>query len=135
MDQHCSIGFDLDGTLVGHWDRRDGMKVRLRPEAKKWIEAARRRSCRVVLWTFGNRAWYETVAKMFPILRTFDEVWTRDELPGHITRDPVRGPEPVKDVRRLDLDLLIDNEPAHMRWATRHGLSNRYCIVPTFGEG
>lgn len=126
--------FDLDGTLIGHWRRPGGqLEVALRPEAEDWLAKARA-SSEVILWTFGNRAWYNELAAIFPILKTFDEVVTRDELNPHVT---VSGGmyEPVKDVRVLGVDLLVDNEPAHLRWAERHGLADRYLLVPTFGEG
>lgn len=122
--------FDLDGTIIGHWANQDGsMAVALRPEAERWISEARRSCRRVVLWTFGNRQWYEELAELFPILRTFDEVHTRDELPG---RETVHGGfrERVKDVRMLGVDLLVDNDPSHGRWAERHGLARHYLLVP-----
>jgi len=71
----------------------------------------------------------------------FHEVYTRDELPGHVTKYTremygVRVPieEPVKDIRLISGDVLIDNEPAHYAWAKRHGLSDRYILVKTYGE-
>lgn len=129
------VACDLDGTLVGHWTRPDGqLEVALRPEAEEWLGKIRASSKRMVLWTFGNRQWYTSMAALFPILKIFDAVVTRDDLDPHVTVSGGRR-EPIKDVRVLGVDLLVDNEPAHLRWAERHGLADRYLLVPTFGEG
>lgn len=128
-----TVAFDLDGTLVGYWPTEKGLVAKLRPLAEKWIRDARSTGARVILWTFATRDWYEEMADQFPILREFDKVYTREDLMNHVTR--TEGyPRVVKDVRKLDVDLLIDNDPKHAEWASRYGLSERYLTVPTFGE-
>lgn len=132
------IVFDLDGTMAGF--RRDGTLS----SNKKLVKLARKLRAegnRIILWTFGNRTWWREVRRTLPELSgLFHEVYTRDEMPGHITKGVrqhygVRAPveEYVKDIRLVDGDVLIDNEPAHYEWAKRHGLSKRYILVPTYG--
>jgi phosphoserine phosphatase len=123
--------FDLDGTIIGNVQGRHV----IRKGMLEVIRARREKGDTVILWTFGNRAWWNRVKQMFPILGlVFDEVYTKDELPGHVTRG-AQGPEHVKDIRVLAGDVLIDNDPSHHEWARRHGLSSQYIKVRTLGEG
>jgi hypothetical protein len=120
------IAFDMDGTLIGYersLDDPGGFTLSFRPEALDWIEWARERAHRVILWTYGTREWFEYLASHFPILLEFDEVYTRDEYPS-----------PIKDVRDYGIDLLIDNDPSHRQWGRMHGIEDRYLTVPTHGE-
>jgi phosphoserine phosphatase len=126
------IVFDLDGTLVG-FERRPPFRLALNRPMAEAAAGLRARGHTLVLWTFGNRPWWREVRRRFPVLRAlFREVHTRDDLPGRVTEG--RGfPEPVKDVRLVRGDVLVDNDPAHYEWARRHGLAHRYVLVPTFG--
>lgn len=124
------IVFDLDGTLVG-FDRHGRLVLN---RALLSVAARHRQEGHtLVLWTFGTRKWWRKVARAFPVLRSvFHEIYSRDELPGRVTEG--RGfPEPVKDIRVVRGDVLVDNEPAHYEWAKRHGLAKKYILVPTFG--
>lgn len=127
------IVWDLDGTVVGLVRTPAGTRISLRPGIVRVLEKLRRDGHTLVLWTFGTRRWWWRVREAFPVLRdVFAEVWTRDELPGKLTEG--RGfPEPVKDIRMVRGDVLVDNEPAHHEWARRHGLAHRYVLVRTFG--
>lgn len=127
------IVFDLDGTLVGFRSKGDQEVLALNTALVRVAQRRRAQGHTIILWTFGNREWWRHVRKQFPVLRTlFHEVYTRDELPGRITASGGR-PEKVKDIRVVQGDVLIDNEPAHHAWAKRHGLASRYVQVPTFG--
>lgn len=122
--------FDLDGTIVGNV----GGRYVLRRGIVDVIKSRRSKGDTVILWTFGNRPWWRKVRQMFPVLANlFHEVYTKDELPGHITRT-ANGPEPVKDIRVLGGDVLVDNDPVHHEWAARHGLARRYVKVATLGN-
>ncbi len=124
------IIFDLDGTIVGKVNDR----YVIRRGILDVIRGRRAAGDTVILWTFGNRPWWERVQKMFPQLaHLFDEVYTKDELPGHVTNGP-RGPEAVKDIRVVGGDILVDNDPSHHEWARRHGLAHRYVKVSTLGN-
>ena len=117
------IAVDLDGTLVGLVNGQ----LALRSAIVRAVRHFRGDGNTIILWTFGNRAWWMQVTQKFPALRElFDEVYTRDDVPRH--------PEAIKDVRAINADILIDNEPAHLAWAKREGLADRYLLVPTFGE-
>lgn len=124
------IVFDMDGTLVGF--RIDG-RLALNRKLVTVAERLRAQGHTLILWTFGNRLWWRKVARQYPVLRQlFREVYSRDELPGHVTEG--RGfPEPVKDIRIVNGDVLIDNNDSHLSWARRHGLAQQYILVPTFG--
>jgi hypothetical protein len=123
--------FDLDGTIVG---KVNGRYV-LRPGMVEVIMGRRLKGDTVILWTFGNRPWWRKVRQMFPQLaRLFDEVYTKEEMPGHLTNSPGRGPEEVKDIRVLGGDVLVDNDESHHEWARRHGLAHRYVKVRTLGN-
>ena len=124
------VVIDLDGTLVGF--RHDGT-LALNRKLLRAASNLRAQGHTMILWTLGNRKWWREVARQYPVLRQlFHEVYSRDELPGRVTEG--RGfPEAVKDLRIVNGDVLIDNEPAHLEWARRHGLQGRYILVPTFG--
>lgn len=125
------IVFDLDQTLMGL--RHDG-RLMLNRRLLGVAQKLRRDGNTLILWTFGNRKWWRKAASMFPVLReVFQEIYSRDELPGRVTQG--RGfPEPVKDIRLIQGDVLIDNDPAHIEWARRHGMAGQYIQVPSFGE-
>ncbi len=128
------IVYDLDGTLVGSQKTPDGserliLNTRLVRNAYK----LKGKGHRIILWTFGTRGWWDTVRRAFPELpRLFHEVYTRDDFKHRFTMG--RGiPEPVKDIRVIRGDVLVDNEPAHYLWAKRHQIPQKYVLVPTFG--
>jgi len=125
------IAFDLDGTIVGFRGERPVMRRGL----LKVVRNLRRQGHTLILWTFGNRAWWREAQSIFPELRgQFHEVYTRDDLPRQTTRG--RGySEHVKDIRRINADVLVDNDSAHHEWAKRHGLARQYVLVETLGEG
>lgn len=124
---------DLDGSLVG-FVMRDG-EIALSPNRKliKTLEQLKAGGDTLILWTFGNEAWLKTVCSMFPALcGLFDEFYTRESFPMKVTTG--RGvPEPIKDIRLVDGDILIDNDEAHYEWAKRHGLEKKYVLIPTYG--
>lgn len=126
------VVFDLDGTIVGEVAGR----YVVRPGILQVIQARKAKGDTVILWTFGNRAWWRKVQSMFPAMRgLFAEVYTRDELPGHVTRSPGSYiPQVVKDIRIVAGDVLVDNDPVHHDWAKRHGLAHRYVKVSTLGN-
>lgn len=124
------IAFDLDATLVGFLP--DG-SLALRPHILKVLRNLKAQGHTLIIWTFGTRPWWRQVRAEFPVLLDFfTEVVTREEIPQTVTTG--RGfPEPVKDIRLINADVLVDNEPAHHEWAKRHGLAHRYVLVKAFG--
>ena len=125
------IAYDLDGTILG---MKDGYKFFLRPGIVRKLVVLRKKGHTLILWTFGTREWWNMAKKLFPELqKLFDEVYTRDEIPPKVTRNGGIQ-EFIKDVRIVKADLLVDNDPAHLRWARRHGLARRYVLAPTVGD-
>lgn len=123
--------FDLDGTIVGRVPNGFVLRKGIVDVIKKRKQAGDT----VILWTFGNRPWWNRVREMFPRLDgLFDEIYTRDEMPGHITTLPGGRVEAVKDIRVIAGDVLVDNDPVHHDWARKHGLARRYIKVDTLGN-
>jgi hypothetical protein len=58
----------------------------------------------------------------FGLSTWFAETYAWDELPAS-----------WKDVRRIGADLLVDDSPHHRESAARHGLADRYVVVPVYG--
>ena len=136
------IVMDLDGTLVGYFPTPRGEVHRLNRKLFSVAVNLKRQGHQLVLWTFGNRVWWRKVRSKWPELgRLFQEVYTLDDGLAHITRAryqaygvSIPGEEPVKDIRVIGGDMLIDNNPSHKRWAERHGMGKQYILVKTFGE-
>ena len=122
--------FDLDGTIVGKVKNR----YVLRPGMVSVIQNPKKQGDTVILWTFGNRAWWRRVQQMFPPRAPFLRGLHEGRTAG--TRHAPRpgGPAAVKDIRIIAGDVLVDNDPSHHEWAARHGLAGRYVKVATVGE-
>ena len=124
----------MDGTLVGAFRAPDGMRYRLNRPLLQVICELKAKGHEMIIWTFGNRPWWRQVRAWWPeLLQVFSEVYTRDDLSGHLTRGGGRE-EIVKDIRKVSGHMLIDNDPSHKQWAERHGMGEQYVLVPTFGE-
>lgn len=129
------IIFDMDGTLVGAFRRANGTHAyRLNRSLVQVARDLKAKGHDLIIWTFGNRAWWRQVRAWWAELSdVFSEVYTRDDLGGHMTRGGGRE-EIVKDIRLVGGHMLVDNDPSHKQWAERHGLGPRYVLVSTFGE-
>jgi hypothetical protein len=44
------------------------------------------------------------------------------------------SPAPWKDVRRITADFLVDDSAHHRAAAEKHGLADRYIVVPMYGS-
>ena len=116
------IAFDLDETLgvpliegdtiVGFQTRPGCLELlgRLRP------------LYRLCLWSVSGRRYVDKCLS-FGLAGCFAETHSWDELPAS-----------WKDVRRIEADLLIDDSPHHREAAARHGLADRYLVVPAYGS-
>jgi hypothetical protein len=115
------IAFDLDETLgvpliegeaiVGFQCRAGCLELlgRLRPHFT------------LCLWSVSGRRYLDKVLS-FGLSGWFAETYSWDELPS-----------PWKDVRRINADFLVDDSPHHREAAARHGLADRYIVVPVYG--
>ena len=115
------IAFDLDETL--------GVPI---IDGSKMIGFQTRSGCRellgrlsnlhtLVLWTVSIRRYAEK-ALVYGLAEFFCEVYTWDEIP-----------DTWKDVRRLGLEFLIDDSDHHKCQAEKHGIADRYIVVPVYG--
>jgi hydroxymethylpyrimidine pyrophosphatase-like HAD family hydrolase len=125
--------FDMDGTLVGYGigdgPYQSGINRKMVRTALKMKDDGHE----ILIWTGATRPWYETLARHFPALRMFDEVYTRNDLSPFYRADDgqVRS---FKDLRLVRGDVLFDNDPNHERVAAALGLKEKYFTIPTFGE-
>jgi hypothetical protein len=116
------LAFDLDETLgvpllegsrmVG-WQTRTGAAELL----------ARLQPCYTLcLWSVANRVYVER-ALSFALAEWFEEVYAWEDLPTS-----------WKDVRRIEVDFLIDDSPHHQDRARKHDLAASYIVVPGYGS-
>lgn len=115
------IAFDLDETLgVPLIEGTTIVGFQTRPGCLELLERLRGRF-KLVLWSVSNRRYLDKVLS-FGLAGRFAKMYSWDELPGS-----------WKDVRRINADLLIDDSPHHREAAARHGLADRYFVVPIYG--
>ena len=116
------IAFDLDETLgVPLIQDNDISGFQVRPGCLELLERLRDRFA-LCLWSVSGRRYLDKVLS-FGLARWFAETCAWDELPG-----------PWKDVRRIGAHLLVDDSPHHREAAARHGLADRYVVVPVYGS-
>jgi hypothetical protein len=116
------VGFDLDETLgvpIIAGDVITGFQVR-----QGCFSLLQRIQPHYVLclWSVSSRRYLDKVLS-FGLGSLFEETYSWDELPTS-----------WKDIRRLRLDYLVDDSPYHREAAARHGLADRYIIVPAYGS-
>ena len=116
------IAFDLDETLgipqiadqkiVGFHLRPGctGLLDRLRPEFT------------LCLWTVSQRRYLDQILS-FGLADYFKETYSWDERPCT-----------WKDIRKLQLEYLIDDSLEHREMARKHGLADRYIVPPAVGS-
>jgi hypothetical protein len=115
------IAFDLDETLgVPLIEGSSIVGFQTRPcclELLKWL----RSRFTLLLWTVSGRG-YLNRCLSFGLAGWFTETYSWDEMPAS-----------WKDVRRIGADLLVDDSPHHREAAAKHGLADRYVVVPVYG--
>jgi hypothetical protein len=115
------IAFDLDETLgVPLIEGNAIVGFQLRPGCLDLLERLRDRFT-LCLWSVSGRRYLDKVLS-FGLSGWFAQTYSWDELPA-----------PWKDVRRIDADFLIDDSPHHRDAAQKHGLADRYVVVPVYG--
>jgi hypothetical protein len=116
------VAFDLDETLgvpLIEGDAIIGFQVRL--GCLELLGRLRPRFT-LCLWSVSGRRYVEKCLS-FGLSAWFAETYSWDELPAS-----------WKDVRRIGADLLVDDSPHHREAAARHGLGDRYVVVPVYGS-
>jgi len=112
------VAFDLDETLgipKIHDNRMTGFHIR--KGALSLLEALTPHFI-LCLWSVSNRG-YVDKALAFGLGQYFAETYSWNEL-------PVRW----KDIRRLELAYLIDDNPYHREMAAQWGIMDQYIVVP-----
>jgi hypothetical protein len=116
------IAFDLDETLgVPLIEDNVIVGFQLRPGCLELLGRLRLRFT-LCLWTVSARRYLDRCLS-FGLSGWFTETYSWDELPGL-----------WKDVRRIGADLLVDDSPHHREAAARHGVADRYVVVPIYGS-
>jgi hypothetical protein len=115
------IAFDLDETLgVPLIEGGAIVGFQVRPGCLELLERLRPRFT-LCLWSVSSRRYLDKCLS-FGLSAWFAETYSWDDLSAA-----------WKDVRRIDADLLVDDSPHHREAAARHGLADRYVIVPVYG--
>ncbi len=115
------IAFDLDETLgVPLIEGGTIIGFQTRPGCPELLGGLRARFT-LVLWSVSGRRYLDRCLS-FGLAGWFAETYSWDELPTS-----------WKDVRRIGADLLVDDSPHHREAAERHGLADRYVVVPIYG--
>jgi len=115
------LAFDLDETLgVPLIDGTAIVGFQCRPGCLDLLGRLRERFV-LCLWSVGGRRYVDRCLS-FGLAAYFAETYTWEELPAA-----------WKDVRRIAADLLVDDSPHHRDEAARHGLADRYVVVPIYG--
>ena len=115
------IAFDLDETLgVPLIEENAIVGFQIRPGCLELLGQLRSRFT-LCLWSVSGRRYLDKCLS-FGLSAWFAETYSWDEQP-----------EPWKDVRRIEADLLVDDSPHHREAAQKHGLAGRYVVVPVYG--
>jgi hypothetical protein len=115
------IAFDLDETLGVPLIAGDAIVgFQVRPGCLELLGRLRTRFT-LCLWSVSGRRYVDRCLS-FGLAGWFAETHSWDELPSS-----------WKDVRRIMADLLVDDSPHHREAAARHGLADRYVVVPVYG--
>ena len=116
------IAFDLDETLgTPIVDSESVIGFRLRDGAVELLNKLARKY-ELVVWTVGKRSYVDKVMS-FGLAPYFAEIYSWEELSYT-----------WKDVRKINADFLIDDNPDHCAAAKRHGLEARYIVVAADGS-
>jgi hypothetical protein len=115
------IALDLDETLgVAITDSTSIVGFHLRDgciELLKQLEL----KYHLVLWTVASRSYLNKVLN-FGLKNYFKETYSWDEIA-----------ESWKDVRKIQVEFLIDDEKYYKEVAKKYGLESHYIIVPAYG--
>jgi hypothetical protein len=75
-----------------------------------------------LLWSAGSKRYVDKILT-FGLRRYFREIYSADELPAM-----------WKDPRKLKADYVIDVVQEHAKAAAAYGLSDRFIIIPPYGD-
>jgi len=116
------VAFELDETLgMPIINGRAITGFQLRPGAQDLLTRLKQ-THELVLWTVGSRS-HVNKCLSFGLNRYFQKTFSWDEMPDR-----------WKDVRKAQVDFLVDSSEEHRELATRVGLESKYILVPAYGD-
>ncbi len=116
------VAFELDETLgMPITNGRAITGFQLRPGAADLL-ARLRPYHDLVLWTVGSRS-HVNKCLSFGLNKYFQKTFSWDEMPDR-----------WKDVRKTQVDYLIDSSEEHRELATRVGIEAKYILIPAYGS-
>jgi FMN phosphatase YigB (HAD superfamily) len=77
---------------------------------------------RLILWSVSRRSYVDKVLA-YGLAEFFESTFSWDEVPCE-----------WKDVRALGVHYLVDDSPHHREAAQKHGIGDRYIVVPAYGS-
>lgn len=98
------IVFDLDNTLINE------KASQLRPGALNLIKTLKRDKHKLILWTNSVKSRTLMILKDLKIISYFERIITREDY------DP-DFKDGLKDIRKVNGDILIDDNPAQKKYA------------------
>ena len=111
------IVIDLDNTLV------DELGATLRPGCKNFLTALLQDGHELALWTSSSRNRAEEILQRFNLHSFFSIVIFREDYQS-------LNKNARKDLRWLDADLIIDDDPAEINFAKSTG--KRGILIPPY---
>ncbi|MDM8561381.1 NIF family HAD-type phosphatase [Candidatus Parabeggiatoa sp. HSG14] len=115
------IAFDLDETLgVTITDSTSIIGFRLRDGCIELLEQLKLKY-HLVLWTVASRSYLDKVLS-FGLKDYFQETYSWSEIAGS-----------WKDIRKIKVEFLIDDNEYYKEAAKKYGLESHYIIVPAYG--
>jgi hypothetical protein len=116
------VAFDLDETLgVPLIEDNAIVGFQCRPGCLELLERLQSHFT-LCLWSVSSRRYVDKCLS-FGLSSWFAETYSWEDLSGS-----------WKDVRRIRADLLVDDSPHHREAAKKHGLADRYVVVPIYGS-
>ncbi len=110
------IVFDMDNTLV------DEFGSSIRPGMIDFIQSLKNMKCNLYLWTNSKKDRAQNILKEHKLNQYFDKFIFREDY------DP-NNSGMNKDIRKLNAQLLIDDDPNEIKFVNKLGLK-RYLIKP-----
>jgi hypothetical protein len=116
------VAFELDETLgMPITNGRAITGFQLRPGAADLL-ARLKQQHELVLWTVGSRS-HVNKCLSFGLNKYFQKTFSWDEMPDR-----------WKDVRKTQVDYLVDSSEEHRELARRVNLEAKYILVPAYGS-
>jgi hypothetical protein len=116
------VAFELDETLgMPITNGRAITGFQLRPGAADLL-AHLKQQHELVLWTVGSRS-HVNKCLSFGLNKYFQKTFSWDEMPDR-----------WKDVRKTQVDYLVDSSEEHRELAHRVNLESKYILVPAYGS-